>query len=690
MLTGGLVAAVVALLARHVAVAKQRMFATVNLLAQLPLIGVVVAMYLNEHLVHLTTRTSALGWVLVASSPLFAFIAATRVGGPQRNADLAFGCAVGVAASALIHRAVVDTSTFDVGWTLPATLVGTVVIGGIALAPPQPATRTPLGTTWRTSPFAAAWIMAIITTVPAAPQHELATSAGAQVLAVTISGSLLLIVLAVWYVERGALPTPSLWSAFRLGMHRFAPRIATLALFLIGGLQAASYSEVTIDDLAQFWLVADGLSNGTGYPVWDDRASLPGLPVLLLAAFTVLGRSYPAALAPMFLANILIPWLIYRSALSAGSRRTVAFAVAVFAVTLPVVQVYSLGSAEPDPVFIAWLATAVWVFAHVLRTPEARYSLVSLGGLAGFLIVTRPEGLLYGGLLVFGGLLATRSRWAIASCLLAFAIAAPLAALSLSELGRPWPVFGPDMSLAAFTENAKVVGGITMPKAARVMLLNDLRFPVLLAVILALSVIGAIRVACRHWAFIVLPVAAAINVIVKLSISAYMVPLRLDFPPEFVRHIAYSMPVVAVLAAVGITAVADVLAQRSPTERTIGQVIGIALAVYLVAGSLYVLGTPEEFHHGNQSGSLLTDSIYVNAPELWMNPFELPGREWDFFEYRDRLFAWYAPFDNHSDTAGMAYQTLAGAVAAIGFAGLLAAAPERRPRKELRKTAMEA
>ena len=674
---GGVMAAIVALLARHAAPASRRMFATVYLLTSLPLIGVAVAMYLSDQLVHLMTRSSALGWVLVATFPLLAAIAAKRTGGSQRGADIAFGCTVGVAAAALIHVAAADTSTFDLRWALVGSIVGVVVVGGIALALPQPAPRTPLGTTWRTAPCAAAWVMAVITAVPAAPRHELSTSAGAQVLAVTIAGGLLLTAFAFWYGERGATSQPA-WAVFRLGMHQFAPRIATLALFLVGGLQAASYSEVTIDDLGQFWIAADMLATERTFPIGMHRAGLPGLPLLLVAAFAALGRTYPAALAPMFLANILLPWLIYRAALAAGASRLAAFAVAVLAVVLPVIQIYSLGAADPDAVFIALLAAAVWAFSHVLRTRRPRQSTLVLGLLAGALAITRPEGPLYGGLLLLGTLVATRSVWAIVGCYIGSAIAAPVVALSLANLGRPWPTFGPELSLANIAENARVVGGITAPKVARVLLLNDLRFATLLAAVLALSVVGSAHLAKSQRAFIVLPVAAATNVVVKLSISTYGVPLRSDFPPEFVRHIAYPMPVFAVLIAVGVSVLATLTTARGTTVGKLGQCVGITAAVYLVAGSLYILGTPEEFHHGNQSGSLLADNIYVNAPELWMNPFDLPSGEWDFIDYRSRLFAWYKPFDNHSDTAGMAYQTLTGAVAAMGFAALLAAAPNRR------------
>ena len=677
LVVGGAIAVIVGFLSRHAAPDSQAAFARANLLAQVPLIGVAVAMYASDQLVHLTTRSSALGWLLVAALPLLAAIAVKRVGGTHRSVDLAFGCTVGVSAAALVHVAAADTATFDLRWALAGSIAGIVLAGGISLALPQPASRTPLGTTWRSAPFASAWVMAIITAIPAAPRHELATSAGAQVLAVTTVIGLLLAVLGFWYGER-ATPSISAWAVFGYGMRRFAPQIATLALFVIGGLQAASYSEVTIDDLAQFWQAADKLVSGDGYPVWADRAPLPGLPVLLAAGFSILGRSYPSALAPLFLANLVLPWLIFRSAAATGARPSVAFAVAVLAVVLPVVQIYSLGSAEPDPVFIALLAGATWAFARVVQAPDSRYLVVALGAIAGVLIVTRPEGPLYGGLFVFGGLLVARSRWAVAGCLLAVAIPLPLVALSLIHLGRLWPVLNPQMSLAAFTENAQVVGGTTIPKVARVVLLNDFRFPLLLGAIVALAVIGAILLTRRHWAFAFLPTAVVINLVVKLSISSFMVPLRLDFPPEFVRHIAYPLPIVAVLGAVGITAVADLLQRRGPVARAIGSAAGLTVAIYLVAGSLYLLGTPEEFHHGNQSGSLLADNIYVNAPELWMNPFDLPGRGWEFLEYRDRLFAWYAPFDNHSDTAGMAYQTLTGAVAAMGFAALLVAAPNRR------------
>lgn len=660
-------------------------FARLAMLGLIPFLGVAAAMYASPEFNHFALRTSALGWILVSTLPLIAATAAYRSGRRGIEVDAALGGTVGVALAALVHVAVAEHVPLDSWWAVLSWVAGALVASAVGRLPPQAASRMPLGPAWRMAPAAFAWIMALITMAPAAPRHEISTSAGAQVLAVTVSVVLLLACAAVWRSEAIA-PSGGPWTGFRAAMREFSPTTATVTLLLVGGLQAASYSEVTIDDLSQFWHAADALGQ-LEYAVWSDRAPLPGLPVLLLASFGIFGRTFPAALAPMFLANALLPWLIWRGAIAAGAGRTVGFAVAILATVLPVVQIYSLGSAEPDPVFIAVLAATAWSFVHVLRTREPRFSLLGLGGCAGLVAVIRPEGLLYAGLLLLAGLAATRSRWAVAGCAMAGSLTAPVVAVSLANFGRPWPTFPPTYSITTAIENAQVVGGVTIPQVARVVLLNDVRFPLLLGVILALSVIGSAQLVRGDWWFLALPAAVVANIVVKLSISSYMVVLRPEFPPELVRHMAYPLPIVAVLAAVGIRALARLADGRGSTLRMTTRIIGVLFAVYLVAGSLYVLATPEEFHHGNRSGSLFADNIYVNAPELWLNPFPLPEKGWDFFAYRDRLFAWYGPFDNHSDTSGMAYQALTGTVAAAGLAALLVAAPPPIRPERVRRTA---
>ena len=432
-----------------------------------------------------------------------------------------------------------------------------------------------------------------------------------------------------------------------------------------------------MDDLGHFWIAADELAN-LRYPVWGGWLSLPVLPVMQLAAFAVFGHTYSASLAPMFLANTLLPWLIYRAALALGAGRTSAFAVAVLGVVFPPIQVYSLGSAEPNALFIALLAATVWAFAHALNTPRPRQALLVFGGLAAILAATRPEGPLYGGLLLLAMLVAIRSRWAVASCVTFGVLLLPLIVYSLVQLGRPWRAFGAEFALAALVEHAGVIGEITWPKVGRVVLLNDVRFPLLIAAILGLFTIGAVLASRRRWALAVLPTAVILNLVTALSIVDDMsiAHIRADIVDEFVRHIAHPTPIVAALAAVGITAIATATTTHRKLHATTW-VIGVAAVVYLAAGSLYVLGTPEEYFHGHNSGSLLAAHIYVNAPELWSHPFEIPRPQWDFVTVRRALFAWYTPFDGHGQTSGAAYQTLTGSVAAMGFGALLCSAARR-------------
>lgn len=661
---------------------RDRLFsgATASFLSSFPFLLFAVAMHISPTLAHFTTQISALGWLLLSAVVLAQAAAYRHATGVDLATDAAYGGAAGVGCAALLHVAIAG-GTLGLQWALPGWLAGAAVVTSLMRVSPLPAIRLRTGVGLRALPTAAAWIMALITTIPAAPRHELATSAGAQSLALFVAGWLLLAMFILWQSE--FLPAElDLMARLRRAGQRVAPGIATLALFLVGGFQAASYFEVTMDDLSQFWATADALAGGRDYPVWKNRASLPGLPILLLGSFALFGRTFPAALAPMFLANVLLPWLIYRAALAVGSSRSAAFSVAVVATLLPPVQIYSLGSAEPDPVFIALLAAAVWSFAHVLRTREPRHSVLVLGGVAAALALTRPEGPLYAGLLPVAAFAAKPSRWTGAGALLCAAFVLPLVAFSLIRLGRPWPVAGQDFSFENLVSNSGIVGSETWPKVSRLVLMDDIRFPFLIASILFLCLIGSIHLARRRWAYLLLPTAAIANIAVKLGISVYMVRLRPEAPQEFIRHVAYPMPIVAVMAAVGVTVLAGVARRQGSLATGSSQALGIAAAVYLTAGSLYILATPEEFHHGNRSGSLLSASIYVNAPELWRNPIDLPPVDWSFTDFRRALFAWYEPFDNHSVSAGAAYQTLTGVAAAAGLAALLAGAPATSARLE--------
>ena len=677
--TASVVTAFVLFRSRGLPRTAQLRFATANLLTAVPLVGMAIGTLTSDEVAQLTTRSSSLGWVLASMLPLVAMIAARRADGASAGIDPAFGGAVGVAGAALLHLAATDASAFSPPWALAGFTIGAVVVAGISRLPPQPPRRTPVGTTWRTLPCTAALVMAVITAVPAAPRHELATSAGAQALAVTVTSFLLVASIALWWGERNhACADP--WNRFRITVRLFLPVTTALSLLVIGGLQAASYSAVTIDDLGRFLVTAEALLTSREFQFWGSYWLLPGLPVFLAIAFALLGYTYPAALAPMFLANALLPWLIYRAALALGARKAPAYAFAVIAVIIPPIQIYSLGSAEPDPVFIALLAATAWAFAHAIRSRRPSFSLLALGALGAAVVLMRPEGPLYSGLLVLAALLAVRSRWAVVGSLAFGALLLPLVVYSLAQLGRPWPAPGEEFSYTMLVHKADIIGEVTLPRLSKLLLLHDIRFPLIIAAILILFAIGSVRTSRQHWALAALPLAAILNVVLTLSIvDSSTTEIRISLVEDFVRHRAYPLPIVAALAAVGVSVLVQ-LPNRNPTLNSALRIVGVAAVIYLAAGSLYILGKPEGFHHGPDVGSLLPADIHVNAPELWLHPFRLPAGDGDFMGYRGELFAWYKPFDTHSKTIGMAYQTLTGAVASFGFASILAAAPQRRSR----------
>ena len=625
-------------------------------------------MYASDDFSHFLIAASDLGLLLAAGH--FALVVYAQC--PSRDhrvlATGALGGLICAACASLVGVALADGTAgawaTGLGWA-----VGIVVGGILGSRSPSVGGRARRMIPLPALPLLGAWIMALIASFPAAPRHELATSAGAQALGGLLALLLAGVSAALMLAERRQ-PGASVFETMKLAARTHVRVVGPLSLLLVGALQAASYSAVTMDDLLHFWLVADSVTwNGT-YPFWSNRTDLPVFPMALVLSFGLLGHTYPAALAPLFAANLLLPLAVFGAARVFEVGRTVAYVVAVLSVVFPLIQVYSLGAVEPDPIFILLLALATMAVGRVVRSPERRRWAVLLGLLAGLTAATRPEGPLYAGLFVLGAIVATRSAITALAALSAAAVVAPFVVYVYSGLGRPWPTASQSFSLLQLSENASVIGSTTWRAASRVVLMNDIRFAILMATILALFVVGSAVLTYRYPALILIPLAVLINIVVTIGLNAST--FRPGELSEFVRHIAYPTPVVAAMVALGVSSALRFLG-RGNRSRLITETLAIAAAIYLAAGSLYVLGTPEEYFHGHNSGSLLTSQIYVNAPELWRNPFELPcltcpeSDEWSFATFRNSLFDAYRPFDNHSSSAGASYQTLTGAVAAFGL-----------------------
>ena len=647
------------------------------LAAAVPAAGIVAAMYISDEFAHFLSATSNLGVLLATGHVALVVYAQNSSFAYRFLATGALGGLIGAGCASLVAIAIADGNAGS--WVPGLGWAGGMVAGGVlGRRPPRVEDSVAQSVPLPALPLLGAWIMAVIASFPAAPRHELSASAGAQALGVLLALVLASVSVALVRAERRQ-PGASALESLKLAARMHVRIVIPVSLLLIGALQAASYSAVTMDDLVHFWLVADSVAWYGDYPFWSNRTDLPVFPMTLLLSFGLLGHTYPAALAPLFAANLFLPLAVFGAARAFEVSRTVAYVVAVLSVVFPLIQVYSLGSAEPDPIFILLLTLATMVVGRVVSAPEHRGWAVLLGLLAGLAATTRPEGPLYAGLFILAAIIATRRAVTGLAALVAAAVVTPFVIFVYSGLGRPWPTASQSFSLSQLGENAGVIGSTTWRAASRIVLMNDIRFAILISAILILFALGTAAMTHRRPGLILIPLAVVINVVVTIGLSAST--FRPGELSEFVRHIAYPTPIVAVMVALGVGVISRFF-RRSTRSRLIAGAVSVAVAIYLAAGSLYVLGTPEEYFHGHNSGSLLTYQIYVNAPELWQNSFELPclpcaGSEWSFAELRSSLFDAYEPFDNHGNSAGASYQTLTGAVAAFGLMVSLLAGASR-------------
>lgn len=640
---------------------------------------IVIASYWSDLLSHYLVVSGDWGLLLLTFYLVIQVALLAQPAISEKAFGAGFGGLSGVSITIIINVAAFP-GPITPAWVLVSFVIGAIVVFLINASPPQPVRRSILGIPFRALPLSISWIGAFAVGIPSSPRHELASSAGVQTLVCLLALCTVGWMILVWNAKPDR--TEGFFATTMNSLSSIASFIVPTSLLVLGGLQAASYSAVTTDDLGRYWSVADSLLYLGKYPVWNAQAfgwmDLPTFPLLIAASFQLLGHSYAAALAPLAAANCLLPFVMYRASLSWGIGRITSFAVAVIVVVAPPVQIHSLGSAEPDAIFIVVMAGCLWLLGASVGDRRTLPYGIALGILAGVLVLTRPEGTLYAATILGVAILIDRSRWSLVVLAAATILVAPFVFTSLDQLGRPWPINRQDIGISNLISNVDLVKQVTWEKLARVVLLNDIRFPLLMGTILFVYILGsAIHIKRCVWVAL-LPIAVALNVLVTLSVPADTV--RSDELDEFIRHLAYPIPVIALFAAAGLTEIGKFLSKTSLGRLKLS-LMGPALAIWIVAGSLYLLATPEEFHHGNRSGSLLTADIYINVPELWGSNIDLPcppclGAQWDFSTFRNGLFSNYRPFDAHSMSDGAAYQTISGLSVALGFLVLLA--PSRR------------
>ncbi len=503
------------------------------------------------------------------------------------------------------------------------------------------------------------------------------TSGGARLL----TGLLLAVaVYAGWLLRPG---TDSLATRVRGRLARDRGWLLTATLMGIGILQAGSYRVVAMDDLARYWLVADSVTGGAGYPAWAGGGGVaqavegafwvdpPVFPLLLAGSFGIAGHWYHSAQIPIVLANVALPGALFLALRTLVSRDDIALAAALLTVLFPPFQVHLLGAAEPDALFVLELVIAMGLLA---RAAAGRGGPLALGTVLLLLALTRPEGPVYAAVLAMAAAAFGRSRRWLLPGAMALAGVAAFAALVALTTDATWPSRGPGFSLANLGENLDYLRHNTWWYYGRVLLLDDLRAPLLLVLTGGLFAVGCWTAARGQWLVAALLAALLANLGLTLAVDPDV--LRAAEPAEMFRHLGYGLPVVAAMAAIGAR---EVLRWKWRANWT-GSLLAV-IVVALIGGEIYVLATPEEMYHWNKSGSLLRGGdIYVEAVELFQNPIALPCRDCaDAESFREQLFDNYRPFDMHGDTVGISYSALTGVLSAVALGVALAAGRRELP-----------
>jgi hypothetical protein len=461
------------------------------------------------------------------------------------------------------------------------------------------------------------------------------------------------------------------------------PPIA-LVLGASGLLHALSFSQVATDDLIRYWGIADGLTRGAGYSVTAGvpgsgefyLVDLPLFPLFLIPSFASLGHRSAAAQVPRVLANVALPFLQYALVRSCGAGRLRALVLSLSILAWPQYQVYTLGAAQPDPLWAA-LATAQLLLALLaVRSPESIARWSALGLVSAAAVLTRPEGAVYTALL-FTGLLWHQRRQlggVMFATLIGAAPAFAFAATLNAQFGIWWAAGGwANVAHPRYViPNVALVVRQNLPYYATVL---GLPAPGISGSLLAGAAVVAALVGCvRLWrarpALRGAPLAILANAAIILASPTDLGADRLG-PATFFRHASVCVPALVPLLALCLP--------RAPA--TAWRLAGATAAAVLIVGGLSVLGATAARTGAGQLTALTSDP-YVLVPDLLrmegalpVLPFRPgPGRgteidpAFDYMGFRGNLFSSARPYDLHVSDAGRSFTLAATVFALVGLA----------------------
>ena len=495
----------------------------------------------------------------------------------------------------------------------------------------------------------------------------------------------LLKVLAVSPYGAGSSPLP-------LVLREFPARIAIpAAMLVLGVLQSTVYIFPIGNAFLRFWAIADAVGTGIGYPVTLTEPGpvsagsppyvydLPLFPLMLKAAFFLLGHNSTAAHLPALISSILFPLSLYLLIARATGSRVVAVIFTALASLFPYLRFWVLNLPDPDPLLLTSACLAAYLYLRALDAPRSSTTWIMLGIVSGVLSLARPEGILYAGF--FGlGLLLSRPRLKQFSlyllCLALFLV--PMVATWMLNFGFLWPQnYNGTLSLDYPARNLDILKGTDALGFYQRGLGVDPQWAVGLLVLFSASVLlGTLTMLVKERRLLAFAVPGIGNTVTIFFANPY-IPNTFHFA-DFFRHDSFGIPFMVATSAYGFHFAWRHLAKK-PRLKVVGYVC-MVLLVAAVAREGDILANPTATHRPG-STQVLTTYTYLSAEAILEHPLSLPPMTYykdgsftvakpTLIKWPDDLLAFVKPLDMSFDSRGrpFGYASVVAFLIALVFA----------------------
>jgi hypothetical protein len=470
--------------------------------------------------------------------------------------------------------------------------------------------------------------------------------------------------------------------------HEVAARSAVpAAMLLLGLLQATAYILPIGNASLRFWAIADGIFAGNGYPLTLTEPGpisagsppyvydLPLFPLLIKAAFGLLGHNSAAVHLPGAISSALFPLSLYLLMKQATRSKVTAVVFASLASLFPFLRSWVLNLPDPDPFFLTSLCFAAYFY---LRALDARQSaaLWTIAGIAsGVASLARPEGVLY--VAFFGlGILACRPRLKqLALYVIAVGLfVGPMTVVWLANFGFLWPQNYNrtlDLSHPLMTyRQLDTQGGL--PLYYQGLGIGAEWGVAILALFVVSSLLGTVAMLFRDRRLLAIAIPATGNTAMIFFTNPWI--SNAFHYADFFRHASFGIPFMVVASAYGFQTASRYLLARSKWRLVPYLCLLLLTAAVIREGD--ILANPTATHRPGSplASQVLTDNAYLSMQTILEHPMPLPTM--NFYRDGNNMLVGYPTGLPWPETAVQFFKPLDMSYdrqgAAFGYASVLA------------------